>query len=262
MQRSLIPLLLCAAFGAADGDAQPARAAALTSVSPAHCVEALERREEPDPLRCPTALRAAVAEAATTCRQAGGMLEGAGEGNVWALDVDDDGRNELAFELDGNVSCVGAWSVFSCGSLGCPKSIYELRDGEWAVVGSIYAAVPQHVSLAARGADGHRALEICSDDDCTERSTYEWGGASYDATSLEVRGTRVAIADSIRGLHSLTTDVTLRASPDSTSPDVGRYEAGTEVAIIGTVEGGDHYYVSPCNACESGFVPRTAVAVP
>ena len=62
-------------------------------------------------------------------------------------------------------------------------------------------------------------------------------------------------------MHALTVPVTLRAEPDSAAAGVGRYEAGTLVAVIGTVEGGDYYYVSPCNACESGFAPRSALAV-
>ena len=260
--RLLAPLLVLVTFTAANGRAQPARAAALTSVSPAHCVDTLGRGESLDPLRCPAPLRMAVIEAAVTCRDAGGKLEGSDEGNVWALDVDDDGRNELAFELSANLSCVDAWSIFSCGSLGCPKTLYALRDGEWAAVGSLSATGPEQVSLGARGASGHRTLEVCSDDRCTERSIYEWLGASYEATRMEVRGARVDVAGSIHGLHPLNSAVTLRAMPDPAAADVGRYDAGTDVAIIGTVEGGDYYYVSPCNACGSGFVPRSAVAVP
>jgi hypothetical protein len=53
----------------------------------------------------------------------------------------------------------------------------------------------------------------------------------------------------------------VRAAPEAGALEVGRYDAGTELAIIGTLEGGDYYYVSPCNACESGFVPKAAVAV-
>jgi hypothetical protein len=261
-RRLLTALLVFVSFTAADIGAQPARATVLTSVSPAHCLDALGRREAPDLLRCPTALRTAIIEAAATCRDAGGKLEGADEGNVWALDVDDDGRNELAFELNANVSCVDAWSIFSCGSSGCPKTLYALRDGEWSAVGSVHATSPELVSLGARGADAHRSLDVCSDERCAVRSIYEWVGASYEVTRIDVRGVRVDVAGSINGLYPLTVAVTLRAAPDSSATDAGRYEAGTEVAIVGTVEGGGYYYVSPCNACASGFVPRSAVAVP
>ena len=256
-------LLLGAVLCARNSNAQqPEHAARLTSISPAHCVATLERREQADPLRCPAALRNAIIEARDVCRDAGGKLAGLPEGNVWAIDVNGDRRYELAFDLDSNVSCADAWSVFSCGSLGCPKTLYELRGGAWTVVGSISATSPEQLALGAtRSADGHRALELCSQDRCAERWTYEWRGKSYEMTHADVRGTRVEIASSVQGLHPLTAAATLRATPRASGEDVGRYEAGTDVAIIGTVEDGDWYYVSPCNACKSGFVPQSAVAV-
>jgi hypothetical protein len=190
-------------------------------------------------------------------------LQGAAEGDVWALDVDGDGRSELAFELDGNVSCADAWSVFSCGSLGCPKKLYALRDGAWTVVGSLSASSPEQVTLStARSADGHRTLEVCPRDGCPERWIYEWQGESYEATRAEVRGTHVDVSDSVHGLYPLKAATTVRAAPRANGTAVGDYEAGIEVAIIGTVEGGDWYYVSPCNACDSGFVARSAVTIP
>ena len=264
MLRFLPPTaLLLAALCASSSDAQPpARAMRLTSISPTHCVATLERREQADPLRCPAALRNAIIEARDVCRDAGGKLAGLPEGEVWAIDVDGDGRNELVFDLESNVSCVDAWSVFSCGSLGCPKALYELRNGAWTVVGGISAASPEQIALgAARPDDAHRALEVCSQDRCAERWTYEWQGTSYEVTHAEVRGARVAIAGSAQGLHPLTAAVTLRATPGASGAEVGRYDAGTEVVIIGTAEGGDWYYVSPCNACKSGFAPKSAVAV-
>jgi hypothetical protein len=203
-----------------------------------------------------------VAEADAQCREAGGTLEGAAEGNVWAIDVNGDGRSELALELDGTVTCTDAWSVFSCGSLGCPKTLYELRGGAWTGVGSIFASWPEQVELgASRSADGYRALEVCPRDACPERWTYEWQGESYEATRIEVRNTRVDLASTVQGLHSLAAETTVRATPRANGADVGRYGAGTSVAIIGTAEDGAWYYVSPCNACDSGFVPRSAVTL-
>ena len=265
MLRALPPtvLLLGAMCLATEGDAQPARAARMTSVSPAHCVDALERETSPDLLRCPTALRIAVEEAQIACRDAGGKLVGVAEGDVWAIDVDDDGRSELAFALDGNLSCTDAWSLFSCGSSECPKSLYELRGGAWTVVGGIWADSPEQVALGtARASDGHHALEVCPRDGCPERWTYEWQGASYDATRANVRGTRVEIASSVHGLYPLAAATIVRATPRENGAEAGRYDAGREVAIVGTAEGGDWYYVSPCNACDNGFVPRSAVTIP
>jgi hypothetical protein len=263
LHRRLFPaLLLCAATTACDGNAQPARATLLTSVSPAHCVASLVDGTAADPLRCPGALRAALVDADTVCRESGGKLVGADEGVVFAMDVNDDGRNELAFDLEGNVGCENAWSVFSCGSLGCPKALYELRGGEWTFIGGLSAAAPEDIVVAgSAGGDGHRRLEVCQQQDCIERWIYEWLGTTYDATRVEVRGARVDIADSIHGLHPLVAATVVRAAPEAGALEVGRYDAGTELAIIGTLEGGDYYYVSPCNACESGFVPKAAVAV-
>ena len=168
--------------GAFDGDAQPVRATRLTSVSPAHCVAALERGEGADLLRCPTPLRAAIAEAQTACREAGGKLVGATEGDVWAIDVNADRRNELMFALDGNVTCTEAWNLFACGTVRCPRSLYELRDGMWTVVGSISAESPEQVTLGTtQAADGHRSLEVCARARCAERSVYEWVGSRYEA---------------------------------------------------------------------------------
>jgi hypothetical protein len=261
-QPLLTALLLCAASTACDRDAQPVRATLLTGASPAHCVDALEHGATADPLRCPAALRQAVAEAQSTCRDVGGKLSGADEGNVWGIDVNGDGRQEPAVELESNVVCRDVSSLFSCGSLGCPKALYELRDGTWTVIGGIWAAAPEQVELATRGNDDHRALQVCSEDDCRERWIYEWLGTTYEATRVEVRGAGVDMADSIHGLYPLAAAATLRAAPIEDAPEVGRYAAGTEVEIIGTAEGGEYYYVSPCNACESGFVQRSAVAVP
>lgn len=254
-------LLTFAALCATESGAQPGSATQVTGVSPAHCIASLERGEPADLIRCPRVLQEAVAEADAQCRAAGGTLEGVAEGNVWAIDVNDDGRSELAFELDGNVTCTDAWSLFSCGSLDCPKTLYELRDGAWTAVASIAAEWPGQVTLGAtRSADGHRAVEVCPEDDCLERWIYEWQDGRYDTTRGEIRGARVDIAGSVQGPRPLAAETAVRATPRADGAEVGRYETGTEVAIVGTAEGGDWYYVSPCNACESGFVPRSSIS--
>lgn len=185
--RLLLPaaLFLGAAFTAFDGDAQTVHATKLTSVSPAHCVATLERRVQPDPLRCPSALREAVIEASAMCRQAGGTLMGAADGNVWAIDVNGDGRSELAFSLADNVSCTGAPTLFSCGSLRCAKDLYELRDGTWKIVGSFSADAPEQVTLGSAVADGHHSLVVCSQDRCADRRIYEWAGGGYNAAQAD-----------------------------------------------------------------------------
>jgi len=173
-------LFLGAALATFNGAAQAVHATKLTSVSPAHCVATLERRGSADPLRCPSALREAVIEASAMCRQAGGVLMGAAEGNVWAIDVNGDGRNELAFSLADNVSCTGVYNLFACGSLTCPKSLYELRDGAWKTIGSVSAETPEQLTLGSAGADSHRSLVVCSQSRCADRRIYEWQGTSYE----------------------------------------------------------------------------------
>ena len=187
----IVRLLLPAAlfFGAVmfafDGAAQTVHATKLTSISPAHCVATLERSGPADPLRCPSALREAVLEAKDLCRQTGGTLTGTADGNVWAIDVNGDGRNELAFALADNVSCTGAPTLFSCGSLRCPKDLYELRDGAWKSVGRFSAETPEQVTLGPAATDGHRSLVVCSQDRCTEKVIYEWAAGGYNVAQAE-----------------------------------------------------------------------------
>lgn len=179
MLRFLPAVALLAATLQAFGDT-PVHATKLTSVSPAHCVAALERRESADLLRCPTPLRLAVAEAERSCRDNGGTLTGAAEGDVWTVDVNGDRRNEYLFALDSNVTCA-ALNLFGCGSARCPRELYELRDGKWIVVGSIAAESPQQVTLGTtQASDGHRSLEVCAGERCAQRSIYEWTGTRYE----------------------------------------------------------------------------------
>ena len=83
----------------------------------------------------------------------------------------------------------------------------------------------------------------------------------YEATRIDVRGTRVDVAGSIRGLYELSAATTLELSLRHEQPRWA-LRSGTEVAILGTAAGGDYFYVSPCNACDSGFAPRAALKIP
>jgi hypothetical protein len=264
MHASARSLLLLALLAAHRSEAQsPTHPSLMTSVSPAHCVQALQSGGGADLIRCPTPPREAVAEAMSICKEAGGTLSGLPEGDVWAIDVDGDGRQELSFEVGANVACEGAYSIFSCGSLGCPRALYELREGVWTVIGGLSAITPEDVTLArAAASDGHRTIEVCQQERCRERWFYEWSGTAYDSTRLEVGGARVDVAGSIHGLYPLAAATTVLPTPTANAAAGERYDAGIEVAIIGMTEDGDYYYVSPCNACDSGFVARTAVSTP
>lgn len=260
--RRLLPVLGAAGLLAAcGGEAQPRVAAPLGGISPAHCVESIERGVAADPVRCPAPLRAELESARGICREAGGTLEGLPEGDVWGIDVNGDGRQEIAFELEGNVACRDAWSVFSCGSLGCAKGLYELRGGTWQLIAALSATGPERVEVGAPSRDGYGTLAICAQEQCAERWFYEWRDGSYERTRVEVLGARVAFAEHSGDLRPLLAATAVLAAPRAGAAEVGRYEAGFDVVIIGTAETGDYYYVSPCNACESGFVPTSAVDV-
>jgi len=249
-------LLALAACGAPGHPQHPTMAAGL---SPASCLAALASGTQPDAARCPAFLRNAVAEARATCTEPGGKLEGAEQAEVWQFDVDGDGRNEFAFEPNGNVTCVDAYSVFECGSLGCPKTLYAEHDGEWKPIGALFAYGPEGVDLTDQRVDGHRTLRVCRDGPpCVEFWYYEWRGMAYDVTHGDVRGFRVDFADDAQGLRPLVAATDVKATPTAQAESVGHYDAGVDMAVIGKAVGG-FYYVSPCNACQSGFVPASAV---
>lgn len=251
---------LALAFAACNAPGQPRHATLAPGLSPASCVAAIGAGTEPDAARCPAYLANLVADARAMCSEAGGKLEGAEEAEVWQLDVDDDGHSEVALEPNGNVTCVDAYSLFECGSLGCPKTLYAERNGAWQPIGALFAVEPEAVEITEQRIEGHRTLRVCRDGPpCVELWYYEWRGKEYARTRLDVRGFPVEFANTTHGLRPLLEATDLKATPATQGESVGRYEAGTEVAIVGTAAGG-FYYVSPCNACMPGFVPATAVA--
>ncbi|HVY65601.1 MAG TPA: hypothetical protein VHH11_12340 [Gammaproteobacteria bacterium] len=249
----LLALYACSAPG------EPQHPTLATGLSPAACVAAAAAGTDPDAARCPAYLRSAVADARATCSEAGGRLEGADQAEVWQLDVDDDGQDEVAFEMNGNVTCVDAYSLFECGSLGCPKTLYTNSGGAWEAIGDLFAFGPESVDVTDQRIGGHRTLRACRDGPpCVEFWFYEWRGGQYERTRLDVRGFPVDFANTAHGLRPLLAETDLKAMPSAQAESVGRYEAGTDVAIIGTTTNG-FYYVSPCNACVSGFVPTSGV---
>ena len=248
----LLALVACNAPGQSQHPTQ------ATGLSPATCVAALAAGAQPDAARCPVFLLRAVAEARAMCTEAGGKLEGAEQGDVWKLDVDDDGHDEVAFEMNGNVTCVDVYSLFECGSLGCPKLMYADRNGTWESIAALFAFGPEGVDITNERVGGHRTLRACLvGPPCAELWYYEWQGGQYDRTRLEVRGVKVNLANAKQTLRPLTAGTDVKATPSAQSETVGHYDAGTEVAVIGTAQG--FVYVSPCNACESGFVPAAVV---
>jgi len=251
MREACCLLLLVAAAGtthAADvGVAEEplaARVGVRKEFSIAHCLDVIGAHAVRDPVACPEFLIAPLTEAKQTCTDVGGELKAGPTSDVWALDVDGDGVSEYAFELANNAYCDGAASVFDCGSLGCGKTLYRGTTP----IGQISATSPELIDVVDGG------LRIRCQDPCAETSVLEWKNDYYTVTHMEVRGHRVEVESSPHGLFGLTTAFEVLAEPKVGATSVGHYDADTEVAVIGT--SGDYYYVSPCNACESGFVAK------
>jgi hypothetical protein len=58
-------------------------------------------------------------------------------------------------------------------------------------------------------------------------------------------------------LYTTTAAMDVLAEPKSGSKTLQRYQAGAIMAVIGEATGTDYLYVSPCNACENGFVAKS-----
>lgn len=254
--------LVCTACGSGAVSAATARAQRAQGIDLTYCLASLAADTTPEPARCPGFLVGALRDAAGICAGTGGKLVPAAEADIWTLDVDADGRDEYLYEQQDNVGCEGAWSIFSCGSLGCPKALYQERAGGWRVIGGIYADDMAAIErLDPPGGQDYRDLRVgCLDaGSCEVYAHYAWRDGQYDPSHLEVRGFRVEVADSIHGLYGLSGDTVLRATPVAGGAEIGRYGSDTIVAVIGTAVDGDWYYVSPCNACDSGFVARPGI---
>jgi hypothetical protein len=128
-------------------------------------------------------------------------------------------------------------------------------------VGQFWADAPDAVEVLDTPARGNRDLRIgCAyEDPCPEYWYAQWTKGRYERTYLEVRGRRVEFADSRHGLYGLTGEIDVLESPARDATVIGHYGSDTEVEIVGTAAGADYYYVSPCNACASGFVPTSVV---
>lgn len=255
-------LALAAFLAACSARTEPTTATLATGLSPAQCVAALEAETTPDAATCPAFLFAAIADARMQCTDVGGRLVGSDDSYVWTLDIDRDGTAEFVYENDGNVACEGAYGVFSCGSLGCAKTLYAYRDGDWRdIAGLFFAYEPEQLTVldAPPGTPASLVVGCSPAEPCTERWLYEWQGNEYERTRVDVRGFEVDLVDTVNGLYALAAATEIRATPEDSAPSVGRYDADTYVAVIGTAVTREHYYVSPCRACESGFVPRSAV---
>ena len=240
----------------------PTHARLAPSISIAHCLDVISKGAARNDVQCPGFLIEPLKQAQQTCIEASGKLVATPTSSVWTLDVDGDASAEYAFEYDGNVSCEGAWSVFECGSLGCPKTLYQKHDDTWRGIAEIWASGPEMLEVVDASPNGtYRDLRVgCpGKDPCSEYWYYHWTGDQYERSHLDVRGQRVEFAHSVHGLYGLVGETDVLASPTVGTAVVGHYGSDTEVEIVGTAESAGYYYVSPCNACDSGFVPKSAV---
>lgn len=239
--------------------ARPVTAAtAISNVDMSQCLRIASKQARPDEARCPGFIVSALAEARTTCREVGGKLVAASPATLSSLDVNADGQPEYLFDFSQNVGCDGAASVFSCGSLGCGLTLYGRRGGQWQALGNLPDRPAAIEAVAGSGRGGYADLRVgCGEPDCAEIRHYRWNGRAYDLAGLEVRGHAVDIPAAGGQIWTLTRDVAVLAEPRRGAKIVGHYKrTQTMPVILGKARGAPYYYVSPCRACESGFVEQ------
>ena len=233
----------------------------MTSIDLAYCFQVARGQAVPDETLCPGFIPPEVEAAAQNCEEVGGNLAPAAAATAWTADFNGDQKPEYLFEFSANLYCVGAPSLFSCGSLGCPVGLYERRDGSWRSIGAVGEGEPESLEiLAGDGRSGHRDFRTgCIDGGpCAEHAYFQWAGEGYEMTKLEVRGFDVDVKGSPHGLANIPRGAAVLAMPKPDADVLDRYAEGAEVAMLG--QAGEYFYVSPCNACQSGFVPKSVVS--
>lgn len=194
------------------------------------------------------------------CAGVGGELAPMRQPSLQSLDVNGDGQSEFLYDVTENYQCDGAPSVLSCGSLGCPVLLLEEHDGAWNTIGLLNTgdAVAAEVLLPEPGMQYGTLRGGCAGErPCEEMTYYVRDGSAYLETMIDANGQWVDIAPA--GLWTLIDETAVLASPSPGAVVLQRYPAGTEVAVIGDARGAPYKYVSPCNACKSGFVDSTAL---
>jgi hypothetical protein len=233
---------------------------AVTDVDLASCLEVARGAEQPSEARCPGFISGGLTEMVATCAEAGGRLQSAGTPSIASLDLNGDGRPEFLYDATNNFRCEGAPSLFSCGSLGCPVSLFERGADAWRQIGAMSAtdAPAAEVLASPQGGPYYTLRGGCvGQRPCDEWTYYVWDGEAYRAQMVDVRGNWVDLAND--GLWTLAADVAVLASPSPDARVLQSYPAGTEVVVIGDARGTSYKFVSPCNACQSGFVSGTVL---
>lgn len=273
----LIAALLCSACGQDSGKAAKDKAAAATkaalleselgtaaelsrSLPLAECLAEQTTETEVASSTCPTFILLALDYMSQECTAAGGTLKPAEEPEAWTLDVEGDGRKEMLVDLTRNFICYGAPSVASCGSLGCPYFLYAARGDGWVEIGAVNADdAPKIEVLAGKAGEPAPLRGGCRGErPCSELTHYQWKGNIYERVWIEFRGHIVDVVPG--GLWTLTKDDAVRTAPAKNGPVIDEYPAGTAMVVLGSARGKPYQYVSPCNACQRGFVETTALA--
>jgi len=232
-----------------------ATARPYTLVDLGNCLDIATGKMPADERRCPGFIEMSATEAAATCKAVGGTLVAAQQPSLQSLDVNGDGQSEFLYDFTENFVCDNSPSVFSCGSLGCPVVLTQKRDGIWNTIGTLrsYDAFRAEL-LAAEGDSAYGIVRAgCGGKrPCEEMWHYRWDGSAYQITTIEVRGHVVDFAND--GLWALIDDQSVLAEPSPDAAVLDRYPKDTIVVVIGDARATPYKYVSPCNACTSGFV--------
>lgn len=238
-----------------------AQATAFTNLDLGACLSIARKTREASESVCPAFVIAGLVEMAAACTEAGGRLEPGQRPAVTALDVNGDGMAELLYNGAENYRCDTAPSLFDCGSLGCPVSLYERQSGGWSLIGMFSANdAPRLEALAPEPGARYGTLRggCAGDRPCEELTYYRWDDRAYAAALIEARGHAVDIANG-GGLWTLVRDATVLAAPAPDASVLERYPMGTDVVLLGDSRDARYRYVSPCNACRSGFIEATAL---
>ncbi len=210
--------------------------------------------------QCPGYVLRSLDSMVEECSRVGGTLQAGAEPRAWSLDVDADGKAEVIIDITENFGCSAAPSLFSCGSLGCPYALYAERNGEWVMLGAIDASDAPGLEVLP-ATQGPPAVELrggcVGRRPCDEMAHYSWSGSDYRRTWVEFRGQAVDWAPD--GLWELDRDTPVLAEPVAAAEVIGRYPADTSVVVLGDARGAPYKFVSPCNACQSGFVDAASL---
>jgi hypothetical protein len=225
----------------------------------AYCLKVAAGKARPDDNKCPAFItdQNALRDSVTSCREVGGTLTPHPRATIFSLDFDGDGQAEYLYEFNANFDCDGAASLFSCGDSECPKVLYRKEQGKWRGIGAFDST--RIFTLPSTGKTPHPDLKVlCDDTGQCDSVNYSWNGAKYEENGLSLRGYSILrLRPPLQGkLITLQRKLKVLAEPRAGSRSVGEYDRGAMFAIAGQAKGSNYLYVSPCNACEAGFVQK------